>query len=184
MSNLNSRSALHPRWTYAPLRPLLAFEQCVIAIFDPNSRNSGDNYNPYATSGEGYGFGLGGFGEDTFGGTGSGGPRPLGTSIPIKLWEGPAQLQVYRQSLTVDDVAGSVNQLRSVRITASKEGVAMPIRKGLIVRVISCELNPTLLSYEVTVTSGMGSALAWKRTIEGEVDMSVVAPPITEFTTP
>ena len=180
MSNLNNRSALHPRWTFAPLRPLQAFEQCIIAIFDPNSRDSGNDYDPYDTGIPGFGFGQGGFGQGGFGG----GTASTGTSLPIKLWEGSAQFQVYRQSLTVDDVAGSVNQLRSVRITASRDGIVMPLRKGLIVRVIECELNPTLTSYEVTVTSGMTSALAWKRTIEGEVDMSVIAPPITEFTTP
>lgn len=156
MTNLNSRSALHPRWTVAPLRVLQAFEECIIAIFDPNSTDSGDNYSPYG---------------------------PAETSIPIRLWQGPAQFQVYRQALTVDDVSGSVNQLRSVRITAPADGPLMPLRKGLIVRIISCPLNPSLEAYEVTITSGMSSALAWKRVIEGEVDQSVIAPPITEFTT-
>lgn len=179
MTNLNSRSALHPRWTKAPLRALAAFEECIIAIFDPNSTDSGDNYDPYATTGTAFGFGEGGFGEGGFGGVGG----SLGTSLPILLWSGPAQFQVYRQSLTVDDVAGSVNQLRSVRIAAPADGPLMPLRKGLIVRVISCPLNPTLEAYEVTVTSGMSSALAWKRVIEGEVDQSVIAPPITEYTT-
>lgn len=180
MSNLNSRSALHPRWTKAPLRVLAAFEECIIAIFDPNSTDSGNTYSPYAASGGiVFGFGDGPFGEDSFGGVAS----SDGTSLPIRLWQGPAQFQVYRQALTVDDVAGSVNQLRSVRITAPADGPTMPLRKGLIVRVISCPLNPSLESYEVTVTSGMSSALAWKRVIEGEVDQSVIAPPITEYTT-
>lgn len=181
MSNLNSRSALHPRWTVAPLRALEAFEQCIIAIFDPNSADSGNDYSPYATA-TGFGFGQGGFGEGAFGGGSGGGGAQ--TSLPIRLWQGKAQFQVYRQSLTVDDVAGSVNQIRSVRITASNDGILLPLRKGLIIRVISCPLNPTLESYEVTVTSGMSSALAWKRVIEGEVDQSVIAPPITEYTLP
>lgn len=180
MSNLNNRSALHPRWTQAPLRVLASFELCMIAIFDPNSTNSGNGYSPYATSGPTFGFGDGPFGEDSFGGVGGG---ESSESLPILLWQGPAQFQVYRQALTVDDVAGSVNQLRSVRITAAPNGPLMPLRKGLIVRVTSSPLNPSLEAYEVTVTSGMSSALAWKRVIEGEVDQSVIAPPITEYTT-
>lgn len=158
MANLNNRSAIHPRWTFAGLDVLEAFEKCIIAIFDPDSTFSGDDFDPY---------------------------RPLdgGTSIPTLLWQGPAQFQVYRQSLTVDDVAGSVSQLRSVRITAPADGPTMPIRKGLIVRIVSSPLNPALESYEITVTNGLTAALAWKRTIEGEVDMSVIAPPITEYKT-
>lgn len=179
MVNLNSRSALHPRWTQAPLSVLAAFEMCIIAIFDPNSTDSGNDYSPYATTGPAFEFGEGEFGEGTFGGVSD----SLTTSLPIRLWQGPAQFQVYRQALTVDDVAGSVNQVRSVRITAPPNGPTMPLRKGLIVRIVSCPLNPSLESYEVTVTSGMSSALAWKRTIEGEVDQSVIAPPITEYTT-
>lgn len=181
MTNLNSRSALHPRWTTAPLAVLRSFETVIIAIFDPNSEASGWDYDPYAPiSGGGEAFGEGEFGEDAFGAGGTG--YPGGTSLPIRLWQGPAQFQVYRQALTVDDVAGSVTQLRSVRITADPNGPAFPVRKGLIVRVISSPLNRTLESYEVTVTSGMTSALAFKRTIEGEVDQAVIVDPITEFT--
>lgn len=155
MSNLNNRGALHPRWTKIPVSVLEAFESVIIAIFDPRSETSGDNYSPYVAG--------------------------TGTSVPLLLWQGKAQFQVYRQSLTVDDVAGSVSQLRSVRITAPPDGPTMPLRKGLIVRIISSPLNPALESYEVTVTNGMTAALAWKRTIEGEVDQSVIAPPITDY---
>lgn len=184
MTNLNSRGALHPRWTTTPLAVLAAFQTVIIAIFDPNSEASGWDYDPYARFGEpGAGFGEGPFGEDAFGG-GEGTGYPGGTSLPIRLWQGPAQFQVYRQALTVDDVAGSVSQLRSVRITADPDGPNFPVRKGLIVRVISSPLNPSLESYEVTVTSGMTSALAFTRTIEGEVDQSVIADPITEFVVP
>ena len=77
MSNLNNRSALHPRWTFAPLRPLQAFEQCIIAIFDPNSRDSGNDYDPYDTGIPGFGFGQGGFGQGGFGG----GTASTGTSL-------------------------------------------------------------------------------------------------------
>lgn len=182
MTNLNSRSALHPRWTKAPLAVLRGFETVIIAIFDPNSEASGWDFDPYAPLAGGEGFGEGAFGEGAFGGAGTG--YPGGTSLPTRLWQGPAQFQVYRQALTVDDVAGSVTQLRSVRITADPNGPAFPVRKGLIIRVISSPLNPSLESYEVTVTSGMSSALAFKRTIEGEVDQSVIAAPITEFLVP
>ena len=158
MTNLNSRSALHPRWTRTPQRVLEAFEAVTIRIFDPRINLSGYGWSPYN--------------------------GPGGTARPLLLWEGPAQFQVYRQALTVDDVAGSVSQLRSVRITVPADGPMMPLRKGLIVRIVASPNNTALESYEVTITSGMSSALAFKRVIEGEVDQSVIAPPITEYDTP
>lgn len=187
MTNLNSRSAVHPRWTSVPQAVLSGFEAVIIAIFAPNNALPGPvNFDPYAsrrgTGGEAFGFGDGPFGEDAFGGIGSGGDGNA-TQVPTRLWEGPAQLQVYRQSLTVDDVAGSVTQLRSVRITLPLEGTDFPIRKGMIVRVISSTSDTQDLTYEYTVTSAATSALAFKRTIEAEADMMVIAPPITEFTT-
>lgn len=159
MTNLNSRSALHPRWTKAPLSVLRAFESVIISIFDPNSEASGIDYDPYARF------------------TGS----PPGTSVPTELWRGPAQMQVFRQTLNADDVAGSVTQLRSVRFTADLSGPSFPVRKGLIVRVLSCPHDPEAVSFEYVVTSGLNSGLAFKRTIETESDQSVIAPPITDF---
>lgn len=186
MTNLNSRSALHPRWTSAPQGVLRAFEVVVIAIFAPNNALPGPTtFDPYASrrpGAEAFGFGEGPFGEDSFGGIGSDSAGNA-SQVPTLLWQGPAQLQVYRQSLTVDDVAGSVTQLRSVRITLPMEGTNFPIRKGMIVRVISSTSDNQDLTYEYTVTSGISSPLAFKRTIEAETDMMVLAPPITEYTT-
>lgn len=185
MTNLNSRSALHPRWTKAPLAVLSAFEAVVIAIFDPNNAETGPAaFDPWASrrSGDSFGFGDGPFGEDSFGGEG-GGPAADGnvTMEPTLIWMGDAQMQVYRQALTVDDVAGSVTQLRSVRFTMDLEETNFPIRKGMIVRVISSTFPTTDTTYEYTVTSGANSALAFKRTIEAESDQSVAGPPISEF---
>lgn len=158
MSNVNSRSAIDPRWTRWALPTLRAFETCVVAIYDPNSELSGKNFNPYTRAGE--------------------------TAKPTILWSGRGQLQVFRQSLTADDVAGSVTQVRSVRFTVDLDGPNLPVRKGLIIRVLSCPHDPDAEVYEYTVTSGINSGLAWKRTIEAEADMSVIAPPITGVTNP
>lgn len=154
MANLNSRPALHPRWTQWGLTTLAAFAQCTVAIYDPNSAVNGEDYDPYDTANA--------------------------TSLPTLLWQGEGQVQVFRQSLTVDDVAGSVTQIRSIRFTVAKDGPSIPVRKGLIVRVTTSPEDPELESYEFTVTTGLNSGLAWKRTIEAEADQAVVAPPITE----
>lgn len=152
MTNLNSRSALHPRWTKAPLRVLESFEACVIAIYEPNIGGaSARDWNPL--------------------------DGPGATAAPTLLWQGPAQLQVYRQSLTVDDVAGSVTQLRSIRITLPLETPVM-VHKGLMIRVVDSDLNPEAKQYEYIVTSGMTSPLAFKMVIEAEADQAVVVDPI------
>lgn len=153
MSNLNNRSAVDPRWATWALRTLESFETCLIAIYDPNSETNGINFNPFL-------------------------PPPNGTSPATKLWAGSAQMQVYRQTLTMDDVAGSVTQVRSVRFTADLNGPNFPVRKGLIVRITSCPHDPDAENYEYIVTSGLNSGLAWKRTIEAEVDMSAIVGPI------
>lgn len=155
MSNVSKRSAVHPRWTTWALGVLDAFANCTIAIYDPNSENNGQNFNPFT------------------------GPS---NNKPTMLWQGMGQLAVFRQTLNADDVAGSVTQVRSVRFTVDIDGPDLPVRKGLIVRVIKSPHDPDAEKYEYTVTSGINSGLAWKRTIEAESDMSVVAPPITEDT--
>ena len=183
MTNLNTRSALHPRWTKAALRALEAFEVVTIAIFAPNNAKAGpSDFDPWASrrgGGEAFGFGEGAFGQDSFGGVG-GSANGNATQKPTLLWEGRAQMQVYRQSLTVDDVAGSVTQLRSVRFTMSLEDTQFIIRKGMIVRVLATDYDSQDIQYEYTITSAANSGLAWKRTIEAETDMMVVAPPITD----
>lgn len=154
MVNLAKRSAVHPKWTEWALPVLDAFANAVVAIFDPNSDKNGKDFNPFDNT---------------------------ASSKPTKLWQGMGQLAVFRQTLNADDVAGSVTQVRSVRFTVPLDGPDLPVRKGLIVRVISCEHDPDAEQYEYTVTSGINSGLAWKRTIEAESDMSVIAGPITDF---
>lgn len=151
MANLNNRGSLDPRWTSWGLNALAAFANCVIAIYDPNSDVNGDNFDPYNNS---------------------------PTSAPTLLWQGSGQMAVFRQTLNADDVAGSVTQVRSVRFTVDLNGPNLPVRKGLIVRVIECPHDPDAEKYEYTVTSGINSGLAWKRTIEAESDMSVIVDPI------
>lgn len=153
MSNLNNRSALDPRWLQWALSTLRAFESVLIAVYDPNTQSAGKGWDVYA--------------------------GPGGTARPILMWEGPAQMQVFRQTLTMDDVAGSVTQVRSVRFTASLDNVNLPVRKGLIVRVTSCPHDPDAEQYEYVVVSGLNSGLAFKRTIETESDMSAIVSPIT-----
>ena len=159
MSNLNNRSAVDPRWTKWALPTLRAFETCVVAIYDPNSELSGIDYDPYT-------------------------PRSNETSTPTLLWSGKGQLAVFRQSLTADDVAGSVTQLRSVRFTVDLDGPNLPVRKGLMVRVLSCPHDRDAEAYEYIVTSGINSGVAWKRTIEAEADMSVIVTAAPEVTNP
>lgn len=154
MSNVSKRSALHLRWTEWALPTLAAFATATVAIFDPRSGLNGADFNPYKAN---------------------------TTSKPKLLWQGSGQLAVFRQTLNADDVAGSVTQVRSVRFTVPLDGPNLPVRKGLIVRVTSCPHDPDAEQYEYTVTSGINSGLAWKRTIEAESDMSVIVEPITEY---
>lgn len=151
MSNLNNRASLHPLWTKAPLRPLEGFASAIIAIFEPNGELDGRDYNPFTN-------------RDT---------NPM-----VEMWRGKGQLQVFRQTLNADGPAGSVTQVRSVRFTIPLEANAFPVRKGLVVRVIECEHDPDATNYEYTVTSGINSGLAFKRTIEAESDMSVIVTPV------
>lgn len=145
---------MHPRWTQWATGVLAAFANCQVAIYDPNNeaQAAGDPYAPPTTA-----------------------PMTL-------VWQGEGQLAVFRQTLNADDVSGSVTQIRSVRFTVPLDGPAMPVRKGLIVRVISCDNDPDATAYEYTVTSGINSGLAWKRTIEAEADMAVIVEPIEETT--
>lgn len=158
MSNLNNRPVLHRDWVTFALPTLAGFHACVIAIFDPRNAEPKTPIDPYRKT-----------------------PSGNVTARPRKVWEGEAQLQLYRQSLTMDDVAGSVTQVRSVRIELPLDAVAEPIREGFIVRVIDDPRTQVSERYEYTVTSGLNSPLAWKRTIEAESDQRVSAGPITEF---
>lgn len=143
---INARKPTHPRWSATGDFVMEGFENCTIKILDPNSKVDRDTFDPYAAGGE--------------------------LSAPSTLlWEGSAQMQVYRQTLNADDVAGGVTHLRSIRFTTTKKGIVFPVRKGLIVHITSCPNDPSLETYEYIVTSGLNGALAWRRTIECESDM-------------
>lgn len=143
---INSRKPMDPRWVDTGASVMEGFENCIIQILDMNSEDDRDTFDPYAKTGA--------------------------QSAPSAvLWEGPAQMQVYRQTLNADDVAGGLTHLRSIRFTTSKRGIVFPVRKGLIVHIISCPNDPILETYEYVVTSGLNGAVAWRRTIECESDM-------------
>lgn len=157
MSNLNNRPTLHPQWTSFAVPTLRGFHAAVIAIFEPRLYTDPmPEFNPY-------------------------GPNGNNTVKPRLVWKGAAHLQRYRQALTMDDVAGSVSQVRSVRIQIPYGAVDEPIRKGFIVRVLSDPRSTVAEKYEYTVTSGLDSTLAWQTTIEAESDQGVVAGTITDY---
>jgi hypothetical protein len=155
MVRLYTKGSVHRDWTTAAIPFLEGFANSIIAIFDPNSENDSTNFDPRLNT----------------------------TSAPVtELWRGEGQLAVFRQTLNADAPVGSVTQIRSVRFTVDLDGPQMPVRKGLIVRVIECEHDPAAQAFEYTVTSGINSGLAWRRTIEAESDMSVIVGPITGVT--
>ena len=147
--NLNSRGTLHPRWIEAVQRPLDGFLNCELELYDVDMLDNGANYD-WRTN------------------TGANG----GATI---LFTGPAQLQVYRFTLTMDAPAGSVDQVRSARFTIDHEDIAgVTVRKGQMVRVTSAPNDPSLEHYQYVVNSGFNSASSFRRTIECEVDMARV----------
>jgi hypothetical protein len=152
MSNLNTRASVHPLWSNWAGAVLDGFATVVISIFAPNSLQA-DDFNWYTNQ---------------------------GSTPPTLLWTGPAQMQVFRQTLNADSVAGSVVQVRSARFTVNKgEGPATRISEGMVVRVTEVGEDVDLLTYEFTVTSGVNADLAFRRTIEAEVNMAVSVTPIT-----
>lgn len=151
---INNRRSVHAHWTGHAARPLRGFETVLLSILDPNSSADDDSFNVFLNS---------------------------GTAEPTELWRGRAQLAVFRQTLNAEIPAGAITQVRSVRFTVPLNGPDFPIRKGLVVRVLECKHDPDATLYQYTVTSGLNSGLAFKRTIEAEADMGVIlsAPLIT-----
>ena len=145
--NLTKRGSVHPRWANHASTALNGFDNCLVAIYDPNTERDNDDFNIFLNK---------------------------STAAPTELWRGKGQLQVFRQTLNAEMPGGSITQVRSVRITVPLEGPQVPIRKGLIVRVLYCEHDDDATKYQYTVTSGLNSGLAFKRTIEAEADMGVV----------
>lgn len=145
--NLNSRRSVHPFWTRHAAQPLAGFETAFLAVLDPNTQSDDVAFDVFANR---------------------------GTAAPTELWRGFGQLAVFRQTLNAETPAGSITQVRSVRFTVPLNGPTVPIRKGLIVRVLECKNDPDAEQYQYTVTSGLNSGLSFKRTIEAEADMSVI----------
>lgn len=155
---LNSRSAVHPRWTRHAAQPLTGFLSCVLQLIDPR-RDTVDHrdWNPVTN-----------------------GPSNSATLE----WEGPGQLQVFRQTLNAEQPAGGITQIRSLRFTVPINGPQIPVRKGMLIRVIYCPNDDDATRYQYTVTSGINSGLSFMRTIEAESDMSTILAPYNPATDP
>lgn len=127
------------------------FINCTIALIDEKYELDGADYNWYTNEDSG--------------------------STPVILWTGPAQAQIYRFTLTMDAPVGAVDQVRTVRFTVDAPEVqGLDIRKGMQVRVLEAPLNPSLVTYQFVVNSGLNSGIPFRRTIETEVDMGRVLP--------
>lgn len=146
-----NRGSVDPRWQAHHRGVLAGFKNAIIQIIDPNTTLADVGYSAWTNT-------------------------ALNPNAPIVMWEGAAQLQVFRQTLNAEVPAGAITQVRSVRFTVPIDGPVEPVRKGLIVKVLSCSGDPDATRYQYTVTSGLGSGLGWDRTIEAESDMSVILP--------
>lgn len=152
MANLLRRQDMSARRAEAVTRIWDDWLNCDIRLIDMNWREDGGDYNWLANTG--------------------------GLAEPVVLFEGPAQMQVYRFTLVMDAPVGSVDQVRTARFTVGRELLdpAMDIRKGMQIRVLACDHNPSLETYEYVVSSGLNSGSNFRRTIECEVDMARIVP--------
>jgi len=151
--NLVTRPIIGEQWREATGQVADGFLNCTIELYDQEQIDDGDNYNWQTNAGAG--------------------------SASTLLWAGPAQVQVFRFTLTMDAPVGSVDQLRSVRFTIDANDPVikeLDIRRGQSVRVITCPMNHTLTRYQYVVNSGLNSGSSMRRTIETEVDMTRVIP--------
>lgn len=149
---LNSRKTIHPQFTRHPHKTLKGFANVYLAVLDPNTREDDAEFDVILNS---------------------------TTAAPTELWRGWGQMAVFRQTLNAEIPAGAITQIRSARFTVPLE-IPVPVRKGLIVRVLYCANDQDATQYQFTVTSGINSGLSFERTIEAEVDMGVIltAPPV------
>ena len=148
---INSRSAVHPRWTTFAAPVLRSFAWTQFQIIDPAYNTANSNFDVWSNAAD---------------------------SSPVVLWTGWGQMQVFRQTLNAEIPAGGITQIRSLRFTVPHKditGLASVIRKGLIVKVIGVEPggDDDVMTYLYTITSGVGATLGWTRTIEAEVDAGV-----------
>lgn len=148
MSNLAGRKVIGSAWVEAVQPTLDGFINCTIELLDMNLGEEAD-YN-WATN------------------------KVTGVE-PVILFSGEAQFQVYRFTLTMDAPVGSVDQVRNGRFTVKRDLLGdIDIRKGMAIRMTSCEDNPSLTTYEYTVNSGLNAGTPLRRTIETEIDMARV----------
>lgn len=151
---VNNRSSIHPRYQRHAVTPLGGFKDAVIQIIDPNTAQQAAEFDIYNNTSD---F----------------------ATVEV-LWQGDAQMAVFRQTLNAPMPVGAVTQIRSIRFLCDLNGPQIPIRKGLQVVVVSCEGDPQAMLYQYTITSGLGGGLGFQRAIEAEADMGVVlSPPIT-----
>lgn len=149
---VNQRSALHPRWGRFASPIIRGFGTAKVRIIQPETATGAANFNPWTNHTD---------------------------STPITIWEGWATMDVFRQTLYAELPAGSITQLRSIRFVVPNGDIASlttPIRKGHIVKVINVAegSDHEIQSYQYTITSAIGGANGWGRTIEAEADQGVI----------
>jgi hypothetical protein len=149
---LNSRGAIHPKYVDHVAPVLRGFAQCTITIFDPQTNSGVSGFDAWNNVQDG---------------------------TTAAIWTGKAQMQVFRQTLNAETPAGGITQIRSVRFTVPLEDIrtlATRIKKGQQVHVTSVESigDDDVMTYQYTITSGVGATLGWTRTIEAETNVSVV----------
>lgn len=150
MSNLSGRKIIGTAWTEAIQPTLDGFVNCSIRLLDMDLGTTGE-YSWTTNTG--------------------------GTGTPVVLYEGEAQFQIYRFTLTMDAPVGSVDQVRNGRFTVKRDLIGdIDIRKGAQIRILDCPDNPSLLTYQFTVNSGINAGTPARRTIETEIDMARVVP--------
>jgi hypothetical protein len=145
---LNSRLSLHPRWEHSADSALSGFYIATVSVVNPHTENYGGDYDPYTNSATG----------------GQG----------VVLWTGKGQLQQFRSTLNAIAPVGAYTEIQSVRFTAARDEVDIPVRKGYRLLVVSCPKRPQLQSFQFTIVSGLESALAFSRDIEAEADQGVI----------
>lgn len=145
---INARPSVHPRVAGHVASSFSGFEICSIQIIDPNTMSGNDNFEPWTNA------------------TGS---------TPAVVWSGRAQMQIFRQTLTVEVPAGGMTQVRSARFTIHGSTVPV-IPRGFIVRVTSVDPagSQDAMSYQYVVTSALEAPTAFSSTLECEVDMGVI----------
>lgn len=151
--NLNNRSMFDPRLVRSTNIPLDGAENCEIELYDfHRDLDTGKDWDWKTNLGD-------------------------GDATPTLIWAGPAQMQVFRFTLTMDGPVGSVDQYRTVRFTVNRSKIGdMRIPGGWVVKVTSCPESPSNTSYQYIVNSGLNSGTPLRRTIEAEVDMTRVWP--------